>query len=64
MNLFNRPRSGMELAQFISSTRLRDFDIFCDGECKREKRKKKIGRNLKNRFFNDEINRSRIFIRA
>lgn len=55
MNLFNRPRSGMELAQFISSTRLRDFDIFCDGEkCKREKRKKKIGRNLKNRFFNDD----------
>lgn len=54
MNLFNRPSSGMELAQFISSTRLRDFDIFCDGECKREKRKKKIGRNLKNRFFNDD----------
>lgn len=51
MNLFNRPRSGMELAQFISSTRLRDFDIFCDGECKREKRKKKNWKEFEKSFF-------------
>lgn len=43
----------MGLAQFMSSTRLRDFDVYCDGECKREKRKKKIGRNLKNRGYVD-----------
>lgn len=43
----------MGLAQFMSSTRLRDFDVYCDGECKREKRKK-IGRNLKNREYVDQ----------
>lgn len=39
---------------------LRELDIFCDGEYKRE-REKKNGRNLKNRFLKI-IRRSRIFI--
>lgn len=38
---------------------LRELDIFCDGEYKREREKN--GRNLKNRFLKI-IRRSRIFI--